>query len=129
MHKAVLTILLAVVSGSSFAQWFAVRGNAEATIYINPTTVHMECNTAKMWHLVDFKTGQELEHFGSYMSLRAESESDCEKKRLRFLDVTYYAKNMVRGAVVDSENEPDKWTPISPGSRAEVLWKVACWKL
>ena len=65
MHKAVLTILLAVVSGSSFAQWFAVRGNAEATIYINPTTVHMEGNTEKMWHLVDFKTGQELEHFGS----------------------------------------------------------------
>ena len=126
MAKAILMMLLVVANSNACAQWFVVSGNAESTIYANPKTVSNVGGKAKMWHLVDFRTDQELKNFKSYLSLRAQTESDCKVKQLRLLYVTYHSENMVGGTIVETENVPTNWTPISPGSGAEVLWKIAC---
>lgn len=53
MHKAILMILLAVVSSSAVAEWVQFGGNETITIYVDPATIHKAGNMVKMWFLYD----------------------------------------------------------------------------
>jgi len=130
MHKAVLMMLLAVVSNSAMAEWVEVGVNDDgATVYADPDTFRRAGKRAKMWILVDYKTAQVIAG-ELYMSRTSLHEYDCKDEQHRILSASFYSKNMRRGNTVATESNRNsgKWAPNPPGTVAKSLWKTACGK-
>ena len=126
-YKAVLTVLLAVVSSSAMAEWVEIGSDETITIYADPATIHRQGNKVKMWDLGDFKIA---EKFGdkSYMSVKQQQEYDCKRRKLRVLLATCYSENMGKGETICSNNKPRHWEPVLPVSFDESMWEIACKK-
>src|SRR5665647_2349544 len=104
MHKAILMMLLAVVSSSATAEWVGVSGDEAGTftVYVNPATIRRaDNNKVKMWDLYDYKTGKEIAG-KTFMSVESQSEYDCKEKQQRILYTTTHSENMGRGEIVNA---------------------------
>jgi len=125
MHKAILMLMLAVVSSNAMAEWVGVGKNENFIVYVEPSTIRKSGNKVKIWSLHDYKTAQ-----GSipYMSSRLEREHDCIEKQSRQLFLAFYSKNMGRGGSIWKDTEPRNWLPVAPGTIKEIVWKYACGK-
>ena len=130
MRKAILMMLLAVVSGNAVAEWVTVAQNENTTTYADPATIRRSGDMVKMWHLYDFKTPEGFDaHIKPHSSLLEQREYDCKKELRRRLASIYYSENMRKGRVVFFDHDPDKWLPIPPSTTIETLWKIVCEKL
>jgi hypothetical protein len=127
MHKTILMMLLAVVSSSAMAEWTKFGNNETKSIvvYVKLPTIREARYRVKMWVLLDYETDQELAG-KSYKSITTQGEYDCKEEQMRLLYAAYYAGNMSRGDAVAIDQNPTKWSPASPGSIDEGLWKFAC---
>lgn len=56
MRKAIVMLLLVVVSGSAGAAWVKIDGTDDETTYADPATIRKAGNMVKMWSRFDFKT-------------------------------------------------------------------------
>jgi hypothetical protein len=129
MRKAILTMLLAVVSISAAAEWVTVGSNSTTTTYADPATIRKVGNIVDMWTLLDFKTAlKDPEGGKSFLSMKMHSGYDCKEDRKRRLYFTWHSENMGGGDVVHIGDNPGKWTPVPPESFDENLWKFACGK-
>lgn len=132
MRKAILMMLLAVVSSSAMAEWVVVTRseNGANTVYVDPATIRKAGNKVKMWELFDYKTMQaQVSNRGlPYMSSKSRSEYDCKEEQSRTLASSYHGENMGGGGVIYTDDEPGKWRPVSPESINEALWELACGK-
>jgi predicted RNA-binding protein len=126
MGKAVLIVLLAVVSSSAAAEWVEIGANESATAYADFATIEKAGNMVKMWDLLDFKAVQARPYGTPYMSQKTRQEYDCKEERARILDVLRYSENMGRGEVARADSDPDEWKSVRPGSTAAVLREFAC---
>jgi len=132
MHKAILMILLAIVSSSAMAEWVEVGESEDAevgvTLYANPTTIRKSGNMVKMWRLTDFKTAEDAAG-KQYMSTKRHDEYDCKEERLRIISIVTYSKNMGKGKVVlTTDIKLYDWFSVTPDSLDEIIWKYACRK-
>ena len=127
MRKAILMMLLAVVSSSAMAEWVEVSGDEGGTfsVYANPATIRWTDHKVKMWDLYDYKTAKELAG-KTFMSVESQSEYDCKEKQQRILYTTTHSENMGRGEVVSASIKPHDWEPNRPNSVGEALWRIAC---
>jgi len=76
MHKAILIMLLAVVSSSAMAEWVKVSEDKLVTAYADPTTIRKLGDKVKMWALWDYSTAQE-DDSKPHMSTRVQKEFNC----------------------------------------------------
>ena len=128
MRKAILVFLLAVVSSSAMAEWVKVGSNETDTLYVDPSTLRFSDNTSRMWAMNDFKVTQQLHEREPFKSEKVEYEYDCKLAQSRLLYFTSHTESMAEGEVVDFNVVPGDWAPVSPNSRLEELWKIACGK-
>ncbi len=130
MRRAVLMILLAVVSSSAIAEWVAIVSNETKTTYADPATIRRAGDRAKMWSLIDLKTAETaINGVMPFMSSRAQYEYDCKEEQSRILYLSFHSGNMSAGEIVyRSPDTRDKWSSIPPDSVTETLWKIACGK-
>jgi len=126
MHKAILMILLAVVSSSAMAEWVKVSEDKLVTAYADPTTIRKLGDKVKMWALWDYSTAQEGDS-KPYMSVRIQNEYNCKKEIHRQIFATVFTDNMLKGNKIDTQGGRD-WEPITPRTFGEALWKFACGK-
>jgi hypothetical protein len=63
-----------------------------------------------------------------FMSTVENVQYDCTKERFRALVVIYYSENNVKGSEESQQSEPKEapWTPIVPGTLAELNFQWAC---
>ena len=126
MHKAILMMLLAVVSSSAMAEWVLIAEDKEEifTIYADPATIRKTGNTVKMWSLDDHKMAQKPD----VISSRGLDEYDCEKKQRRPLFLAAYSGHMGKGETVLIHNERGDWNPTSPsfGLYTSMALPMAC---
>ena len=127
MRNVILTMLLAVVSGSAAAGWVEVDSDESTTFYIDPTTIQRDGNLVKMWELLDYKAAR-VRNKVMYVSSKTQSEYDCKDEQLRTLSLSLHPRNMAGGKSVYGSNVADHWRPVPPGGAIEVLWKIACGK-
>ena len=129
MTRSFLMILLLLSSRPAYVEWVAVSRNVEAgmTVYIDPDTIRRKGDLVKLWALYDFKTVQ-TGAGNPYLSFEQQSEYDCTEERMLFLASTRSSGNMGNGNVTDADSDEAKWTPVSPRSLGQSLWKVACGK-
>ncbi len=93
--------------------------------YYDPATIHTDGEIAKMWHLHDFKTAQQVA--GSvYWSLKNLVEYDCKDPRRRILYFLWQAQNMGAGETICRREVPAGWVPVVPGTMGAVLRALAC---
>jgi hypothetical protein len=128
MRKAILMMLLALVSSSAAAEWVAVGGNEVSNTYVDPVTVLKTGDKVKMWHLVDFNTVQVKATGKRYMSEKLQYQYDCKEERARMLNFLSHSGNMGGGVMVEGDWHPQKWEPLAPGSAVDYLRKIACEK-
>lgn len=126
--KALLLVPLVVMSGNAAAEWVSVSAGDKATIYADPATVRRNGNMVKMWTLVDYKQAQRLTDAKPFLSTKAQDEYDCKEEQRRLVYITDFSEHMGNGEVGVSTHGDGEWTPVTPGSVTEVLWKLACGK-
>jgi len=63
-----------------------------------------------------------------YMSTVENVQYDCAKNRVRALVVIYYTENNIRGSEDSEQSDPKEapWSPIVPGTLAELNYQWAC---
>ena len=128
MKKALLLMLLTVMSGNAAAAWVEACSNETATIYIDPGSIRKSGDVAQMSNLLDLKSGVVLGELVAFTSYKEHQEFDCKKRQARILYVSWYAENMGSGRMVGSDSAPTNWRPVRPGSMCEVLLDLACGK-
>lgn len=128
MRKAVLMMLLAVVSNSAMAEWREIGGNNKYTVYINPKILWQDGKIAKMWHLFDYKAVRSSNCHIDYISSILQYEYDCKEEKFRSVYLSAHSEHMGQGesSVVHSSPYPDKWEPVVPGSFGKTLFNMAC---
>ena len=128
MRKAILMMLLAVMSNSAMAKWIEVGSKQdEVSTFVDPATISRAGNMVKLWTLTDRKIPRTIAGV-THLSMKLQEEYDCKEKRSRGLAVSYHAKNMGQGKVVYSDSVINEWEPVGHGSAGEILWKFACEK-
>ncbi len=127
MPKAILILLLAVVSNGAAAEWVNVSTDDSGfTIYADPSTIRKVGNRVKMWVLFDYRIAT-LDAGDKIMSKRKHEEYDCKKRQIRLLYLSKHSGRFTEGKVVYLNDIPyNKWMPIVPGSVLEDLWRYAC---
>lgn len=129
MRKAILMVLLAVVSSSAVAEWIGAGSNSDETVtaYADPATIRKAGDVVTMWVLFDYKRAQAGDG-KEYRSAKAQSEYDCKEEQWRTPAASFHSRNMGEGVIVENASYPGKWSPVPPGSATETLWKIACGK-
>lgn len=128
MCKAILMMLLTVMSSSAMAKWVEVGSKQDVvSTYIDPATITKAGNMVKLWTLTDRKTPRTIAGI-AHLSMKMQEEYDCKEKQSRGLAVSFHSKNMGQGKVVYSDSVINEWEPIGHGSAGEILWKFACEK-
>lgn len=130
MKQLLLGLMLLVTATAASAEWTRTvsGGNDELIEYVDRATIRRNGNLVKMWDLMDYKTVQKGPAGVSFLSAKQQTEYDCKEEKERMLAFLWFDGQMANGKVVYSNSDTDKWSPISPGSVAETLWKIACGK-
>lgn len=124
MHKAILIMLLTVVSSSAMAEWVYVAEDEEETfvIYVDLATIQKTGNRVKIWALLDYRTVQEPD----FISVTQKGEYDCKEKQYRTLLLSTHSGRMANGETVFIQNEPDDWNPVTLDSVIGSALDFAC---
>jgi len=127
MRRAILMMLLTVVSTSAVADWILVSGGAadDISAYADPATIRKTNNRVTMWTLIDYATAQKTDG-KTFMSVKSQNEYDCKGKQSRIFYANIHPKNMAGGEIISISIKPRDWEPNEPGSVGEALWKIAC---
>ena len=129
MRKAILMLLLAIMSSDAMAEWARVgtASNETVTFYADPATIRKTGSRVKMWSLSDYKTVRQSRGM-QFMSMMEQNEYDCKEEKSRTLYISVHSENMGRGNIVHNDDETSDWSPVLPSSIIESLWKFACGK-
>jgi hypothetical protein len=128
MPKAILLMLLTVVSSSAAAEWVEVGRAENITFYADPATIRRSGDLVKMWELHDLKTRYLFEMSKPVMSYMSKLEYDCKEEQSRQLYLSGHSGNMLVGERIFTNDYPDTWHQVVPGTITETLWKFACGK-
>lgn len=128
MRRAVLMMILAVMSSSAMAKWVEAGSKLDVvSTYIDPATIRKEGNMVKVWTLTDRKAPRTIGGV-THLSMKQHEEYDCKEKQSRSHGASFHSRNMGKGKVVYSDSVTSEWEPVYLGSAGEILWKIACEK-
>lgn len=123
MKKLVVACLL-LVTTVAWAQVVQVFDSAEATSYVDLSTLRQE-NGGRM--ATDIKNLKKRAPDGT-KSRVAQREYECKAKRSRILSLTTFAASMGSGTMLSTVNEPSGWVDIAPNTTGAALLNRACAK-
>jgi hypothetical protein len=106
--------------------WAKLEVLPEGTIYINSASIRRSGTSADMWVLIDYAQPQPDRTGKSIRSDKLHYRYDCAGRQESILTSAAYAGAMATGVVVDTNNDPPKLTPVSPGTTAEQMLMRAC---
>jgi len=123
---ATMACVLASCKPAPVAEWVVFESAPDATIYVDPSTIHRVGDRAEMWVLIDYrqplpdKTGKQV------LSDKLHYQYDCKGKQLSVVDTSAHAGPMASGEVINVNPDPPEVTPVPPGTTAEKMWQHAC---
>ena len=127
-----------MVSTNVSAEWtkFGDTSDYSDTTYIDRQSIQKTGDKLKIWVLTDFKEIQSLPVANSplYLSQVVYQEIDCQERTIKQIELVYFSGNMRSGTPVllISQDEILRSSQggapsfISPGSKGEVIYKIAC---
>jgi hypothetical protein len=128
MKKGVLSLLLVAMSTGVMAE--SVQYDYEATFvaYADLSTIRKKGKMATMWVMITY-TEPRVTAGTSHHSVKFHEEYDCAEGRSRPVATVAYSLAHGEGGVVFSDTEPSAWSPVVPGTRSELVWRIACGKV
>jgi hypothetical protein len=78
MSLKIFFVLILFGSGPAYAEWIAVVKIADATIYVDPETIHSKEGTVEVSAIFDYKRRQRLDDEQSYLSTKRLYEFEWE---------------------------------------------------
>ena len=137
LRKAIVMLLLTVVSGSATAAWVLVGKTEISTLYAEPS-MPQQGDVVKMWNLSDFNVSHIFNATSggpTYSSLIRQEEFNCKEERMRTLYLEFNTRNMGGGNVVYSNSTRSGWTQVGPApedsasrSTGRLFFELACRK-
>lgn len=126
VSAGILKIVCASVAAPDLAKWVKVdtAANGSFSYYIDPASIRKEGNFRKVWVIQDLKQ----RHEEGEMSRRSRDEYDCKEERRRILASSAHSDPMAGGLTLLSNDDPDTWSAIPPGSMGETMLKRVCAK-
>ena len=128
MKRIALAWLLAILNGSTAAEWVGVSDSDDFIVYADPATIRRAGNLVTMSDLTDLKFPRPSPLGKQYSSSTAHSEFDCQDERIRTLYFTLHSGQMGGGDLIETVSESSKWLTIAPESVLKILWRFACGK-
>jgi len=116
MKKLLLTLMLAVVSTSAMAEWVEVGTTDSYLVYADPTSIRKVGDIVKMRTRVDYKPVEMVDG-------KKQKTIIAKAISVAWSQGEYDCKNIQFRAEISYE-----WTPVTPDSIDEKLWKYACGK-
>lgn len=92
------------------------------TVYFDPNTIHREGGRATLWQLTDITWNSTTR----FLSSKIHKEFDCERSRVRVLQVIEFSRQMGTGRSTAGYIQNGGWQPVDALSPNYVLWKAAC---
>ena len=115
-----------VVSISASAEWVGIaKTNQGDTFYADPLTRMQTNYSVKIWILADYKV-PDIVSDKKYYSTKSQIEFKCKSSELRYLYILGFPEQLGQGKARELLSDPDKWTPIVPGSAFSDLLLFAC---
>ena len=126
MKWLLLVFAFTFLSTNAMGEWTTVingKNDRGAIYYFDYSTIRKASNRVKIWELIDFSIAQKVG-----LSIKSQTEFDCENEQIRPLFILSYEKNMGMGEPNNIVSEPSEWAPVVPESVEEALFKAACGK-
>ncbi len=127
MNRLAWAVLLALASGTAAAEWVSLGDVGNAELFVDRSSIVRSGDTVKMWSVNALKAPGSANGV-AYVSLKRQDEFDCAGSRMRGVQISAHPQPLGEGPAVASEQGSGKWTPVTPQSISEVLWKIACGK-
>lgn len=121
-----LVLALALLAGQAHAEWIQYGGSRDATAHYDPATVRKTDNGVMVWKLDDLSPTSSSRIKWSWFSIRSLIEFRCVAGQYRLVQSTAHALPMGDGSVLFSNDEPQAWSYIAPGTVAETLKELVC---
>lgn len=129
MKPLFLITVLILNPGPVFAGWVAVEKQYQTagleTVYFDPETIHRGGKRATLWQLTDIKWNSTTR----FLSFKTHKEFDCERSRVRILQVIEFSRQMGTGRSAAGFIENGNWQPVEERSINHALRKAACGKV
>lgn len=120
-------LALVLASGAASAEWTRISSSKTTVAYVDTSTIRKAGKTTKSWALMDHKVPQLFIDQQRFLSIKYQSEFDCEEDKERTLFFAMYDGNMGAGEVLWSGAPPDtRWMPVPPGTINWDTLKVVC---
>jgi len=123
---AAMACVLVSCKPEPVAEWVVFESMPEATIYVDPSTIHRQGDHAEMWVLIDYKQALPDKTGKQVLSDKIHYQYDCKGKTLSIVGTSAHAGPMASGEIINVNPDPPEETPVPPGTTAENMWKHAC---
>jgi hypothetical protein len=134
VRKAVLMMLLALVSGSAAAKWEVVGRTERSTLYADAFRPQ-QGDLVRMWTLSDLTRSQAFTDGKTFSSVVRQEEFNCVEDRMRTLYLEFNANNMGLGDAIYSTSTRSVWAVVGPRpadgelrSTDRLFFEIACRK-
>jgi hypothetical protein len=109
-------------------QFRSVAGDGSWAAYSTDHQLTRKGQIVSVWLRQEYAEPQQGAGNGLYMSTVENVQYDCAKNRVRALVVIYYTENNIHGGEDSEQSDPKEapWTPIVPGTLAELNFQWAC---
>jgi len=105
-----------------------VAGDGSWAAYSTDHQLTRKGQLVSVWLRQEYAEPQQEAGGSLYMSTVENVQYDCAKNRVRALVVIYYTDNNIRGGEQSEQSDPKEapWSPIVPGTLAELNFQWAC---
>ena len=126
LKKTILVALLSATPLISFAQnWVFVTGNSNAAdFYVDADSIKKIGANRRVWVLQDLKKRT----VNGSLSAKLLREIDCNEEKIRSLQFTFYAENMLKGEMMNTVTRTGEWEFVSPDSMNKDVLDAVCKK-
>ena len=126
LKKTILVALLSATPLISFAQnWVFVTGNSNAAdFYVDADSIKKIGTNRRVWILQDLKKRT----VNGSLSAKLLREIDCNEEKIRSLQFTFYAENMLKGEMMNTVTRTGEWEFVSPDSMNKDVLDAVCKK-
>lgn len=122
--KKLIIVTLLLLSFDAISGWEIVSVFDGGNISAEPTSLRRSGHTVKLWFL---SNGAGKVDNKDYLSSRHQIHFDCKGETMTYLYSQYFSQLNASGENIYNVGT-SAFTPVAPGTVAEVMWKYACKK-
>jgi hypothetical protein len=105
--------------------WEYVGYTPEVAAFYELPVVRLKGELPRLWQRFEYSTEQQAE-FRGYRSVRFLVEYDCNRLRVRSIEISYFLKNNLEGDYFSATGGPSAWEYPAPGTIDGHLQEIVC---